>query len=356
MTICSTCTLTKEIPQCVVNLTIGQIDDPNKDVYVFFKNLTTDREQRFTAASNAFGLVIVNISTPANFFSPGFQYEMWVTNQGSNATERLPIFIAGGLFTCFLIKISPIFENPPVTYQEITLQLDGEFTRVEPIQVYDGRVALLDDVSHTVRAWENTGTLNPLGEGVQLSVNERPTKTNNIITFDGVQDNLRIADFPYERSHFHFMAMAKLDSTANASFPVLMGHYKFGDSLAWIAYYDNSNGAQYFCVNETDILGRGRAILDLDARDVWVLTELIWNEGEIEIFANGLRHEQEAFANDPIAFMQDSTQPQLIGCTLNNLNQESDHFKGDIRKIKIFNSPLSAIQRHEEILSMIGEV
>lgn len=124
MSVCTECTKAKPIARCITNLIVGTISSINTAVHVFIKDLTTERELRYSVTSSAAGLITVPI-TPQRF-SEDHSYEIHITKAdavGINVKEN--ITIGGDVADCVALRFETIWTNDNViaTYTNQTLSI-----------------------------------------------------------------------------------------------------------------------------------------------------------------------------------------------------------------------------------------
>lgn len=123
---CPTCTETKPIPKCVDSLVIGAIDDDLTNVYVYVKNLTTERTQRVSVTSDLSGVVSILLTDPdKEFYSANFTYELWITLRTATINDKLDITIGYTTTDCFTIRFTEIYDDLDLAiFTEHDLELD----------------------------------------------------------------------------------------------------------------------------------------------------------------------------------------------------------------------------------------
>lgn len=124
MSVCTECTKAKPIARCITNLIVGTISSLNTAVYVYIKDLTTERELRYSVTSSAVGLITVPI-TPQRF-SEDHSYEIHITKAdalGVNVKQN--ITIGGDVADCVALRFETIWTNDNViaTYTNQTLSI-----------------------------------------------------------------------------------------------------------------------------------------------------------------------------------------------------------------------------------------
>lgn len=107
---CTTCSYTKTVPTCITNLIVGTIDDLSSDVYVFIKNISTGKIDRFEATSDGAGLVTLS-SIPTNYFMDEHDYEIWVTLRTVSQNDRESITIDGVSDTCWAMPLLDLYDG-----------------------------------------------------------------------------------------------------------------------------------------------------------------------------------------------------------------------------------------------------
>ena len=102
-----TCTETKQIASCLINLVIGSITPTDTDVYVYIKRLgAAERTERADATTDSNGDITADLSgLPEGFLSDNFDYELWVTQQSNDVTENETITLEDNATsdTCFCV-------------------------------------------------------------------------------------------------------------------------------------------------------------------------------------------------------------------------------------------------------------
>lgn len=124
MSICNDCTHPKPIARCITNLIIGTISSINTAVYVYIKDLTTEREIRYSVTSSAAGLITVPI-TPQRF-SEDHSYEIHVTKTtADNINVKENITIGGEVSNCVSLRFETVWDNNNaiVSYTNQTLTI-----------------------------------------------------------------------------------------------------------------------------------------------------------------------------------------------------------------------------------------
>lgn len=110
MSVCSDCIKPKPVARCITNLILGTISSVNTAVYVFIKNLTTEREIRYSVTSSAAGLITIPI-TPQRF-SEDHSYEAYVSKVSApNINERETLTVDGEVGDCVALDFETIWKN-----------------------------------------------------------------------------------------------------------------------------------------------------------------------------------------------------------------------------------------------------
>lgn len=119
---CSTCTITKPIPSCVENLTIGTIT-ADTEVFVLFRNLATGRTEYTTATSDADGLLILDLTELA--FPANQAIELSVHDIAATSAETaLELTIGENTYDCLQISFNRIYEGARLkSYTDITIEV-----------------------------------------------------------------------------------------------------------------------------------------------------------------------------------------------------------------------------------------
>ena len=124
MSICSDCIHSKPIARCITNLIVGTISSLNTAVYVYVRDITTDRDIRYSLTSSAAGLITIPI-TPQRF-SEDHSYEIWVTLATAAGVEnKQNITIGGEVSNCVAVRFETIWnnDNTIATYTNQTLSI-----------------------------------------------------------------------------------------------------------------------------------------------------------------------------------------------------------------------------------------
>lgn len=206
---CPDCTQTLIIPACTDNLVLGIIDDVSQNIYIFANNVTTQRQQRQDAVSNADGVVTMDLSDPSeDFYSENHQFEVWVTLRDTNSTERIPIEVGENTYECFTLNFEKFFENPVVSYTSHVLQIDESFTEVNTIFEFDANNNIEADINVPAQlaVWINKGTQN---NAIQADIAKQGT-----ITAAGLRGQNIIVFGPLPA--VEYMAIAQNTTTATA--------------------------------------------------------------------------------------------------------------------------------------------
>ncbi len=61
-TLCNPYILTNAVPQCILDLTIGTIEDTNSDAVVYLVNTATGRIDAYDVTSDANGLIVLDLT------------------------------------------------------------------------------------------------------------------------------------------------------------------------------------------------------------------------------------------------------------------------------------------------------
>lgn len=103
MSLCSPCAPIKVLPDCITNLVVGTMPAINTAFYVYIKDITTDRTERYSATSSALGLLIIVVTQS---FSPAHAYEIWATTLAGSIDDKVAIIIPGivGTVDCAALK------------------------------------------------------------------------------------------------------------------------------------------------------------------------------------------------------------------------------------------------------------
>lgn len=124
MSVCNECIKPKAIARCITNLIIGTISSLNTAVFVYIKDLTTERELRYSVTSSAAGLITVPI-TPQRF-SEDHSYEIHITKAtADNINVKENITIGADTEDCVSLRFETIWQadNTIATYTNQTLTI-----------------------------------------------------------------------------------------------------------------------------------------------------------------------------------------------------------------------------------------
>lgn len=112
---CLICQKTSPIPTCTSTLILGTIANLNTAVYIYIKDLSTDRLQREGVSSNGSGQVSLLMSNAPRFYQKGHIYEVFVTLQSSSdITNTIDLTISGTAYDCLQL-----------TFWEVSNEVDG---------------------------------------------------------------------------------------------------------------------------------------------------------------------------------------------------------------------------------------
>lgn len=104
---CSTCTKTKKLTQCVNEISIGTIAELDTEIYIYFKNVATDRVERHEALSDGAGLVVLDSSLVT--FMSGMLYEVWIGLRTASVEDKLPVTIDSVEYDCFQVEFERVW-------------------------------------------------------------------------------------------------------------------------------------------------------------------------------------------------------------------------------------------------------
>ena len=107
---CTDCAYTKIIPTCITEITVGTITELAADVYVFVKNISTGKIDRFSSTSDGAGLVKLS-SIAANFFMDSYDYEIWITLRSAGQNDKLDMEIDGNMDVCFAMPFADLYDG-----------------------------------------------------------------------------------------------------------------------------------------------------------------------------------------------------------------------------------------------------
>ncbi len=187
---CPDCTKTLLIPACTDTIVLGTIPDVSQNIYIFANNVTTGRQERQDAVTNADGVVTMDLSIPSeDFYSENHRFEVYITLRDTNNTERLAITVGEDTFECFTLNFEKIQGASPVSYSTFVLQIDESFTEVTPIFEFDATNGIVADITVNTQlaVWINQGTQN---NAIQTD-----NAKQGIITTDANVRNQNIIEF-----------------------------------------------------------------------------------------------------------------------------------------------------------------
>lgn len=359
---CEVCTPTLPIATCSDTLEIGQTAYASTLVYIFFKNLNLGPDgstERQSATTNADGVVSADMSEPSKgFYNDVHKFELWVSLQDTAQGERLPIFIAGSEFTCFAVTFEIINEADPVTYANVILQLDEEFTAVTPLFEYDGTKGVVREFGGTtVKVWEDQS-----GNGrdaIQNTFARQPTDGTNVITFGG-NDILEVADFTYDQDFLYIMVLAR-NTGSNAppdDFIDIITQYdrQSGADQAWALYVDTSLSDIYMdFLTGAGLTIKARSIEGLTILNNNILIEGIFDNGEADLLANRIRQPLSSYQDDTMTTFANSSADIIIG-GLTDGGGFDEEWIGNIGGVVAWNDRPPATQIQQTQLEMLGRV
>lgn len=123
MTVCSPCLSTDEIPVCTTNLTLGTIASLNTAVYVYIRDNSTGRTERYDVVTDQAGTVTIQLQ--AEDFMPGHSYETWVTLANATSIEDRETITVGATETpCIYLRFKYIkdpADGSNLAYANITV-------------------------------------------------------------------------------------------------------------------------------------------------------------------------------------------------------------------------------------------
>lgn len=109
---CISCLLTKSIPICLSEMTIGKaaIDT---DYTVYILNINTGYILQLTVTSNGAGFIVADLSEiESSFFSPNCRYKIFVCLEGDSIDKPADITMPDGIITnCLLVPITRAFDG-----------------------------------------------------------------------------------------------------------------------------------------------------------------------------------------------------------------------------------------------------
>ncbi len=108
----------------MTNLIVGTISSLNTAVYVIIKDITTERDIRYSITSSAAGLITVPI-TPQRF-SEDHSYEIYITKTtAENINVKENITIGGDVSNCVSLRFETIWasDNTIATFTNQTLSI-----------------------------------------------------------------------------------------------------------------------------------------------------------------------------------------------------------------------------------------
>jgi hypothetical protein len=122
---CDNCTEVKCLAQCVTDIEIGTIADPNEPLNVYLHDGATDRLIQGSATSDGAGLVTWTVNTGIKFM-PHRSYTLWLNKVSEDAKifEKEEITIDSTQVECVTVTFLSVHDpQDQVTYTKQTLQL-----------------------------------------------------------------------------------------------------------------------------------------------------------------------------------------------------------------------------------------
>ena len=121
MSICTPCLKAKPLASCTGVLTIGTIDLTDSTVNVYIHDITTGQIMQLEGASDADGLVTVDLSEKK--FFDNHAYELWVTDAGVDMYEKEDFIFGYENFDTFCLTFNEVVTvtGEPVIFAEQTI-------------------------------------------------------------------------------------------------------------------------------------------------------------------------------------------------------------------------------------------
>lgn len=121
MSVCDPCLQTQLIPVCVTNLTIGDIAVTDTDVFIYIKDITTGRLNRFEETSDGSGEVILDLTGEPDFM-PDHAYELHITLKAATSIEDkelITVLNGADPVDCLSLRFNYVEEDK--SYADITI-------------------------------------------------------------------------------------------------------------------------------------------------------------------------------------------------------------------------------------------
>jgi hypothetical protein len=107
MSTCNQCYQAEIVPVCVSELVFGTIETESETVTVYLKNVATGRINQFVGDVDESGYVTLSGINLSN----NLAYEIWVTEDGVNIYDRLPITNDTVEYDCIYFTAKRISED-----------------------------------------------------------------------------------------------------------------------------------------------------------------------------------------------------------------------------------------------------
>jgi len=92
MSLCSPCQSIKVLPDCLENIVVGTMPAANNPYYIYLKDITTGRTERYSATSDGAALLTVAVT---QMLSQNHAYELWVTANFGSIEDKIDIAVSG---------------------------------------------------------------------------------------------------------------------------------------------------------------------------------------------------------------------------------------------------------------------
>lgn len=125
---CTTCTRAKSVPVCTQTLTLGTIASLNAAVWIYVKDITTDRIERFAGQSNGAGLVTLDMDLVPTYYQEDHTYEISVALQSAvSIHDTKDITISGTAYDCLQVRFEEVSNDADgwYPYQNITVEIES---------------------------------------------------------------------------------------------------------------------------------------------------------------------------------------------------------------------------------------
>ena len=128
---CSDCAKTDLIPECTLELVVGDTAFNNILMHIFIQDIATGRIETQEKNTNVSGAILVDLTKPSkDFYKSGKDYELWATPSllKLNKIDAVPFTISGDseTVTCVLIKFAKVYkdgallvDNPQATLKRV---------------------------------------------------------------------------------------------------------------------------------------------------------------------------------------------------------------------------------------------